>query len=40
MQKGRYRLLGDDALWYLCRTLGKQTYLCFENPNWFVEGKQ
>lgn len=31
---------GGQGMRYLCRILGKQTYLWFENPAWFVEGKQ
>lgn len=30
---------GGQGIRYTCRILGKQRYLYFENPGWFVEGK-
>ncbi len=30
---------GGQGMRYLCRILGKETYLWYEGPNWFVEGK-
>lgn len=30
---------GGVGLRYRVRILGKETYLFYENPNWFVEGK-
>ena len=30
---------GGRGLRYTCKILGKERYLYFENPNWFVEGK-
>ncbi|MEM1486399.1 hypothetical protein V6615_16290 (plasmid) [Oscillospiraceae bacterium PP1C4] len=30
---------GGQGMRYRCRILNKETYLWFENPNWFVEGK-
>ena len=30
---------GGQGMRYQCRILGKNRYLWFENPGWFVEGK-
>lgn len=31
---------GGQGVRYTCRILGKIRYLWFENPTWFVEGKE
>ena len=30
---------GGIGIRYTCRILGKETYLYYEEPKWFVEGK-
>jgi hypothetical protein len=30
---------GGVGIRYLCRILGRETYLFYEGPRWFVEGK-
>ncbi len=30
---------GGQGIRYTCRICNKETYLFYENPNWFVEGK-
>ena len=31
---------GGVGMRYLCRFQNKETYLYYENPRWFVEGKE
>ena len=31
---------GGVGVRYRCRILGKETFLYFEDPGWFVEGKE
>lgn len=31
---------GGVGLRFRCRILGRETYLYFEDPRWFVEGKE
>ena len=30
---------GGQGVRYICRIMKKETYLFYENPTWFVEGK-
>lgn len=32
--------VGGQGTRYLCKIQNRETYLFYEDPNWFVEGKQ